>query len=172
MKNLQGNTMEDERVRHVVVDGNRVGIVGLKQAFEKLAENYHGMSDEALADELFLTLSKKNYIPPKAKDAYAKAFLREFKKFVGLPVKEETSDNLEIKVLGTGCPQCDGLEQSLIQICSELGIKASIDHVRDPEEIRKYKAFALPALVINGHLKSMGLVPPPPTLRQWLREYS
>lgn len=160
----------EKRVGYIVVAGNKIGIIGLDAAFQRLAQNYYGKSDEALAHELFFSLSEKNYIPPKAKNAYSKAFLREFKKFVGLPVEEEPPRALEIKVLGAGCPQCNGLEQGLRRLCSKLGIKASIEAVTAPQEIKKYKAFALPALIINGKLKSMGLVPPPSTLKQWVLE--
>ncbi len=158
------------KVEQISVGGNKVGMVGLKEVFQELVNKSPNMTEAELKEELFNKISQRNYIPPKAQEAYSQAFLREFKKFAGLEVEEEAYHSLEIKVLGTGCPQCDGLERSLIQISSELGIRANIEHVRSPEEIAKYKAFALPALVINGQIKSMGLVPPPATLREWLKK--
>jgi hypothetical protein len=55
-------------------------------------------------ETLLNRLSKKNYIPAKARDPYGKAFLREFKKFTGKPYEEEVLPGLDIKVLGPGCP--------------------------------------------------------------------
>jgi len=46
---------------------------------------------------------EKTNISDRAKDEYGKAFLREFKKFLGKEVAGRSAEGLEIKVLGQGC---------------------------------------------------------------------
>jgi small redox-active disulfide protein 2 len=110
-----------------------------------------------------------NYIPDRAREEYGKAFLREFKKFLGKPFQDDTLEGLEIKVLGPGCVQCDRLEQELIQVMAETGITADLEHVRDPKEIGEYGVMGTPALIINGQVKSVGRVPPRNKLKEWLQ---
>jgi hypothetical protein len=42
---------------------------------------------------------------------------------------------IDIKVLGPGCPQCDKLEQELMQVLAETGITTGVEHIRDIKEI-------------------------------------
>ncbi|UCB51281.1 MAG: thioredoxin family protein [Deltaproteobacteria bacterium] len=105
-----------------------------------------------------------------AREDYEKAFLREFKKFLGKPFEEEASEGLEIKVLGPGCAQCDRLEQELMKVLGEIGILAGVEHVRDIKEIGNYGVMGTPALIINGKVKSVGSVPPKNKLIEWLKQ--
>ena len=66
---------------------------------------------------------------------------------------------MEIKVLGSGCPCCDDLEQDLMAVMTEMNLAADIEHVTDPAEIGNYKVTRTPALVINGKVKAVGTMP-------------
>jgi len=90
--------------------------------------------DEGLKRELIQRVRKRNYIPPAVEDKYATALLNEYKKFLGMAVKEEK--NLEIKILGPGCARCDQLEREVMNVLTELAIPADLEHVRD---ITKFK---------------------------------
>ncbi|NNK83946.1 MAG: thioredoxin family protein, partial [Desulfobacterales bacterium] len=68
------------------------------------------------------------------------------------------------------CVQCDKLEQELMDVMTEFEFLADIEHVRDIKEIKKYAVLGLPALIINGKIKSMGRVPPKNKLIEWLKE--
>jgi len=162
--------MTREDVVQIRVDGYTVGIMGLKTALEELATTFGGKTDSEVIETLLERLSKKNYIPAKAQAAYGKAFLREFKKFTGKPYEEEVISGLDIKVLGPGCSQCDGLEQELMAAVSQTGATANIEHVRDSMEIGKWGVMGTPALVINGRVKSVGKIPPRARLIQWIEE--
>ncbi|SMD12267.1 Thioredoxin domain-containing protein [Desulfocicer vacuolatum DSM 3385] len=83
-------------------------------------------------------LSKKNYIPSGAYEQYEKALIREYKKFVGDPVPPEPLEEIEIKVLGAGCPNCDRLEMTLMELIKEMGVEADLEHVTDMKEIAGY----------------------------------
>lgn len=160
--------MAQDEVTQIKVGGLHVGIVGLKTILEGMAEEYADRPDQEVQEELLNRLCKRNYIPEKAKEQYEKAFLREFRKFLGKPFDEEPTQGLDLKVLGPGCAQCDRLEQELIQALAETGVTAAVEHVRDIKEIGKYGVMGTPALLINGQVKSVGKVPPRNTLKQWL----
>ena len=162
--------MTKEDVVQIRVEDNAVGIIGLNAALHDMATAYAEKSDPEVADELVNRLSKKNYIPNKAQEPYKKAFLREFKKHLGRPYEEAIFSGLDIKVLGPGCPQCEGLEQELMAAVGQLRIKASIEHIRDIKEIGQYGVMGTPGLLINGKVKSVGKVPPRAKLVQWLEE--
>ena len=162
--------MPQNDIIQIRVGNSPVGIIGLKNVMADMSEEYAERPDDEVGNELVERLSKKNYIPDRVKPDYAKSFLREFKKFLGKPYEEEVSEGVEIKVLGPGCVQCDGLEQTLMQVMSEINLIADIEHVRDIKEIGKYGVMGSPALLINGAVKSVGKVPPKNKLKEWLTE--
>jgi small redox-active disulfide protein 2 len=162
--------MSQNDVMQIRVGNSAVGIIGLKAVMEEMAEAYADRADTEAEAELLQRLSKRNYIPDKIRREYGKAFLREFKKFLGKPFEEETPEGLQIKVLGPGCVQCDRLEQELMQVMSETGIVADIEHVRDIKDIGRYGVMGTPALIINGQVKSVGKVPLKSKMIEWLKE--
>jgi small redox-active disulfide protein 2 len=151
--------MSDTDVSQVRVGDFTAGIIGLKSVLEDIAAGWADKQDALVAAELVERLSLKNYIPESAKVSYGMAFLREFKKFIGKPYQEETSGELEIKILGPGCANCDRLEREVIEAVSELALPAGVDHVRDIKEIGKHGVMGSPALIINGKVKAVGRVP-------------
>jgi small redox-active disulfide protein 2 len=162
--------MSQDDIIQIRVGGSPVGIRGLKIVLEDMAEEYGDRPDREVVEELLNRLCKKNYIPEKVKENYGKAFLREFKKFLGKPFEDETPEGIQIKVLGPGCVQCDRLEQELMQVMAETGIMAEVEHVRDIKEIGRYGVMGTPGLIINGRVKSVGKVPPKNKLTEWLKE--
>ena len=161
-------TKEDEVVKIKVGQFN-VGIVGLKAALEEATQTDLS-SNNALSKYLLERLKSKNYIPPRSEDKYTAAFLREYRKHVGEPIEAEEPQGLEVKVLGPGCPNCDKLEQMVYQVMETENIIGSVEHVRDLEEIASYGLVGLPALVINGEVKSVGRFPRESQLRDWLEQ--
>ncbi len=65
---------------------------------------------------------------------------------------------LQIRVLGPGCPNCQGLEREVFNALAELDLAADLDHVFDITKIAEYGVARTPALVINGRVKSVGRV--------------
>ena len=162
--------MPQDDVVQIRVNRQSVGIIGLKAAMADMAEEYVERPDNEVGTELLKRLSGRNYILDRVKPDYAKAFLREFKKFLGKPYEEEVPEGVQIKVLGPGCPQCDGLEQEVMQVLAEMRLSADIIHVRDVKEIGKYGVMGMPALIINGEVKSVGRIPPKFKLLEWLTD--
>ena len=162
--------MSQEDITQIRVGNSPVGIIGIENVMVDMSKEYAERPDDEVGDELVKRLSKKNYIPERVKPDYAKSFLREFKKFLGKPYEEEVSEGVEIKVLGPGCVQCDGLEQTLMKVMAEINLIADIEHVRDIKEIGKYGVMGSPALLINGKVKSVGKVPHKAKIKEWLTE--
>ena len=63
---------------------------------------------------------------------------------------------LEIKILGAGCPNCQKLERDVIDALSELKLAADVEHIREPAKIGQYGVLGMPALIINRKVKSVG----------------
>jgi small redox-active disulfide protein 2 len=162
--------MTNVDVSQVRVGEFTAGIIGLKSVLQDMAGEWAEKPDALVAAELVERLSVKNYIPESTKVSYGMAFLREFKKFIGKPYEEEASEQLEIKILGPGCANCDRLEREVMETVRELDLPAGIDHVRDIREIGKYGVMGSPALIINGKVKAVGRVPMKSEIRKWLME--
>jgi len=160
--------MPEDKVTRINIGGDPIGIIGLQPALEEVAGEFRGRTDDEIQAELLKRLSKKNYISEKTKDVYGRAFLREYKRFVGEPFEDKESGGLEIKILGPGCPRCEKLEQDLMAMMAKLNIAAGLEHVRDPIEIANYGVMGSPGLIINGQVKAVGSVPPQNKLKEWL----
>ena len=65
---------------------------------------------------------------------------------------------MNIKVLGTGCPNCKRLLANTKQAVHELGIDAEVDMVDEIQELMKFKIMATPALAINRQVRFSGRV--------------
>jgi small redox-active disulfide protein 2 len=77
---------------------------------------------------------------------------------------------LTIKVLGSGCANCQKLEESARISVAQLGIEADIMHVRDKSDIAGYRLLATPGLVINEKVVSAGRLPSPAEITVWLAD--
>lgn len=160
----------EEKDYHLVLVGNmQVGLMGLDGIFEELKAQ-EGMPESDLKQILVERVGKKNYIPESVKERYAKALFREFKKSLGEKVEEERGEFLEVAILGPGCYSCNKLEQDVVAVLSETGIKVALNHISDPSQMVQYGILSTPALIINGRVKSTGTVPSKLTIKKWLEE--
>jgi len=160
---------EEDEVSKISVGTFTVGIVGLKAALEDAAQAGVPVNEKG-GEHLLGVLKPKNYIPSSSEPDYARAFLREYRKFKGLPVESDKPQGLEVKILGPGCINCDRLEQMVYKVMSTASLPGTVEHVRDLKEIVSYGIVAVPALVINGQIKCAGRIPAEKQLLQWLKE--
>ena len=73
---------------------------------------------------------------------------------------------MDIKILGTGCVNCQNLETITRAAIAELGLDATIDKVTDPGEIVGWGVMSTPALVIDDEVVLSGRVPNLAAVRQ------
>ena len=162
--------MPQNDVRQIKVGKHFIGIIDLKNSLEDVAKDFAEKPEPEIQAELLKRIAEKNYIPEHIQKEYAKAFLREFNKFLGRPYEEEVLEGLEIKILGPGCIQCDSLEDEFKEVMTDMNIAADIEHITDIKEIGKYGVMGTPALIINGEVKCVGSVPARSKLVVWLKE--
>ena len=161
--------MEEKDYRLVFVGNTQVGLIGLKKIFEEL-KSQRGRPEPELKQLLIERAGKTNYIPSSIKPEYEKALFREFKKFLGEKVEDEKKDFVEVVLLGLGCFSCHQLEKDIMAILSETGIRASFNFITDPSLMSQYGILPMPALIINGRVKSKGNIPLKSQIKKWLEE--
>jgi len=65
----------------------------------------------------------------------------------------------DIKILGTGCPNCLRTIAVVEDVVNEKSIDASVEKVEDIMDIMKYDVMSTPAVVIDGKVMIKGRVP-------------
>jgi small redox-active disulfide protein 2 len=65
---------------------------------------------------------------------------------------------MNIKILGTGCPNCLRLEQNTKQALEELNLDATVEKVTEIQEIMSYGIMSTPALVIGSEVVAYGRI--------------
>lgn len=75
---------------------------------------------------------------------------------------------LNVKVLGSGCPNCKRLEATVQKVVTKHGLSVEIEKVTDFEEIMKWPILSTPGLVINNKLVSAGRIPSESEIAVWL----
>lgn len=66
---------------------------------------------------------------------------------------------MAIKILGTGCPNCQKLEAQTKQALKELNMDAEIEKVTEIQDIMGYGIMSTPALVVDDAVLVSGMVP-------------
>ena len=124
--------MSENEVTQIRIDKSIVGIIGLEQTMNAMALVFAHRSDDEIGKEILKRVSEKNYIPSRAKELYAKAFVREFRKFLGQSAQETTFEGLRVVVLGPGCAQCSRLEMDVRDVLSEMKRPGGLRGQRSP----------------------------------------
>ena len=161
--------MTKDEITQIRVGRHRMGIIGLKHVLEEVSVEFADKSDDEISNELIRRLSKSNYMSENSLKDYEQALMREYKKFVGQPYERSNLEDLEIKVLGSGCPCCDDVEQDLMTVMTEMDLVADIEHITDATEIGNYGVTGTPALIINGKVRAVGVMPKKPQLEALLK---
>lgn len=143
-----------------------IGLIGIDVALRQAAANELS-EDEAVAF-LYDAISAKNYIPAGAEDKYREALRTTYRQHMNLEERED--DVPVIRVFGKTCISCDALQKMVIEELNARGLAADIEKIHDPDEIYRCGITATPALMINGKVKSIGLMPTRAQVEQWIRE--
>ncbi len=63
---------------------------------------------------------------------------------------------MQVKILGTGCPACQSMYNTVVQIVDREKMEAEVEYVKDIERILSYGVLSMPALVINEKVVMLG----------------
>lgn len=75
---------------------------------------------------------------------------------------------MDIKILGSGCANCQRLEAATHEVVDQLGIEANFQKVTDVAEIASWGVMHTPALVVDDVVVMSGRVPSTAQLRELL----
>jgi small redox-active disulfide protein 2 len=75
---------------------------------------------------------------------------------------------MNIKVLGSGCLNCQTLEKRTIDALQALEMDAAVEKVQDYQKIASYGIMRTPALVIDEKVAIAGFVPTVEKLKEIL----
>ena len=79
---------------------------------------------------------------------------------------------LNIKVVGTGCPNCLKLEKVCNEVVNENNLEAEIEKVTDINKFGELGIMITPGLVVNNKVLSQGKIPTKSTLIHWLKKFT
>ena len=77
---------------------------------------------------------------------------------------------MDIKILGSGCANCQKLEALARQAVEQLNIEATFTKVKEIDKILDYGIMKTPGLVINDILKASGKIPALEQIKDWIKE--
>jgi len=77
---------------------------------------------------------------------------------------------MTIKVVGSGCPNCQKVESLCREVVSEQNLEAHIEKVTNLNDFADLGIFKTPGLVVNDEVLSQGKIPTKSTLEHWLKE--
>lgn len=75
---------------------------------------------------------------------------------------------MDIKILGTGCPNCKTLEKRTRIIVDELGLQATVSKEEDIVKIMEYGVMRTPALVVDEKVVVSGRIPNDIEIKEFL----
>jgi len=77
-------------------------------------------------------------------------------------------ENMEIKILGPGCVNCQKVEVLVRETAVEADVAADIEKVSDILKIAQYGVIGTPAVVVDGQVKSVGKIPKKEEILAWI----
>ena len=75
-----------------------------------------------------------------------------------------------IKVLGSGCRNCEITANVITQAAKQANIPIELEKVTDIAEIMAYGVMSTPGVVIDGKLVHSGGVPGPDQVQAWMEK--
>ena len=73
-----------------------------------------------------------------------------------------------IKVLGSGCRNCEITANAIVQAATEAGIEIELEKVTDMAQIMSYGVMSTPGVVVDGKVVHAGGLPGPEQVHNWV----
>ena len=77
---------------------------------------------------------------------------------------------LTVKVVGTGCVNCENLYELCMNITAENELEADIQKITNREQFAELGIWMTPGLIVNDKVVSQGKIPTKSTLEHLLME--
>jgi small redox-active disulfide protein 2 len=74
-----------------------------------------------------------------------------------------------VKVLGSGCRNCEVTAKAIAQAAKEAGVEIELEKVTDLAQIMSFGVLSTPGVVIDGKVVHAGGIPGPDQIRGWVR---
>lgn len=158
--------MDTATPRTIRIGNSTIGLIGIDIALNQAVAKK--LSEDEAVIFLFDAVSKKNYIPPTAHKKYREALRKTYRHH--LHPDNQNGEALVFRIFGKGCVSCNNLQKTVIEVLNTMGLAADIEQIHDPDEIGRHGIIVTPALMINGRIKSGGLMPTQAQIEQWIRE--
>lgn len=84
------------------------------------------------------------------------------------PTNEVKNTMKQIKILGSGCRNCQATYDLISKTAAELGVAIQMEKVEDIGQIMGYGVMSTPGVVIDGKVVHSGSVPSRDTIAGWL----
>lgn len=158
--------MDSPTQRMLRIGNSSIGLLGLDVAINKALAAELPATEATLA--IFQAVSEHNYIPAAMVGKYRTAIEREYRRLTGQG--DSAPQGLVIRILGSGCISCNGLQTMVIDAMERAGVAADIEQIHDRDEIGRLGVTATPALMINGQVKIAGIKPSLAQVEAWIRD--
>jgi len=76
---------------------------------------------------------------------------------------------MKVLILGSGCTKCRTLEERVRRLAAKHQLAVEVNKVTDLQEIMSYRIMMTPGLVVDGELKSVGIIPKDEQLLKWMK---
>lgn len=77
---------------------------------------------------------------------------------------------MKIKVLGTGCPTCKQLHESVLKAIGELKLEINVEYINDVQAMLDLGVMSSPVLVIDDVPVAVGQVPSYEKIKQFITD--
>ena len=74
-----------------------------------------------------------------------------------------------IKVLGSGCRNCEATAELISRKAQEMGVEVRLEKITDMAEIMAHGVMSTPGVVVDGELVHAGGMPAAEQVEGWLR---
>jgi len=76
-----------------------------------------------------------------------------------------------IKILGSGCPNCQKLEANAKEAIEKLGLKdVKVEHIYNIEKIIEMGIAFTPAITFDDEIKAAGRIPDVEEIKEWFKK--
>ncbi|MEW7979136.1 MAG: thioredoxin family protein [Candidatus Sedimenticola endophacoides] len=75
-----------------------------------------------------------------------------------------------IKVLGSGCKNCETTAKLISIAAEQAGVEIELEKVTDMTQIMGYGVMSTPGVVVDGKIVHAGGLPGPDLVRNWITQ--